>query len=100
MRRSGDELSATNGSPPTAAQIAAYSGVGVEDVLEARTVYNALHADFLDRPLRSRDDAEPRALIDTIGARDGEIQRAFDRVALEALLDTLHERDRTILKLY
>jgi RNA polymerase sigma-B factor len=100
VRRSYDELSSANGSPPTAAQVAAYADVSVEDVLEARTVYSALHADSLDRPRPSGDDGDTGTLIDTIGARDGEIRRAFDRVALETLLDTLDARERTIVKLY
>jgi len=39
-------------------------------------------------------------VLQAIGARDDEIRRAFDCVALEALLDTLDERQRTIVKLY
>jgi RNA polymerase sigma-B factor len=99
VRRLEDELSAATGSPPTAVQVAERTGVGVEEVLEAREAHHALHSESLDRPRRSGDDHDC-ALIDSIGARDAEIRRALDRVALEALLDTLDEREREIVRLY
>jgi RNA polymerase sigma-B factor len=99
VARLNDELSAATGSPPTAAQIAEHAGVDVEDVLEAREAHRALHTESLDQPRRT-GDGESGALIDTIGARDGEIRRAFDRVALEALLTTLDDREREVVRLY
>ena len=99
VARLNDELSAATGSPPTAAQIAEHAGVSVEDVLEAREAHRALHTESLDEPRRT-GDGESGALIDTIGARDGEIRRAFDRVALEALLTTLDDRERAVVRLY
>ena len=75
-------------------------GIEVEDVLEAREAFRALHSDSLDRPGGARDDDETASLLDTLGDADVEIGRAHDRAALAAVLDTLDERDRTIIQLY
>ena len=99
VMRLNDELTAATGTPPTVAQIAEHAGVDVEAVVEAREAHRALHADSLDQPRRGGED-DDGSLIDTIGARDPEIRRAFDRVALDALLETLDERERLIVQLY
>jgi RNA polymerase sigma-B factor len=99
VRQAYDDLRGANTSAPTAGEIAAHVGVSVEDVLEAREAYTAMHSESLDRP-RKLGDGEAAPLIETIGDRDGEIRRAFERVTLEALLDTLDERQRTIVRLY
>ncbi len=103
VERISDELQAETGHAPTAAGIAnrAGGGLGVEDVLEAREAFRALHSDSLDRPRGARDDDDDAAsLLDTLGDADLEIGRAHDRAALGAVLDTLDERDRTIIHLY
>ena len=100
VQRISDELSAATGSTPTAAQIADQAGVSVEAVLEARVAYRSVYSESLDQPCGHGGDDDGGALVDTIGARDGEIRRAFERVALEALLDTLDDRSREIVRLY
>jgi RNA polymerase sigma-B factor len=101
IQRFNEAASATTGASPTASQIAQQAGIGVEDVIEAREAYQALHADSLDQPRQSRDDDEGRApLVDTIESRDTGFRQAFDRVLLDSLLETLDERDRTIVRLY
>ncbi len=101
VERISDELLAETGHAPTAAGIADRAGgVGVENVLEAREAFRALHSDSLDRPRRARDDDDAASLLDTLGDADLEIGRAHDRAALAAVLDTLDERDRTIIHLY
>jgi RNA polymerase sigma-B factor len=98
--RFNDEAWATNGSAPTATEIAEKAGVSVEAVVEAREAHLALRADSLDQPLRSTEDDAGASLLDTIGSSDGDYDRAFDRVVLDSLLATLDERDRTIVRLY
>src|SRR5215218_5208845 len=102
VERLNDEILAETGHPPTAAEVAARagSGISVEDVLEAREAFRALHSDSLDQPRGSRDDDEAASLLDTLGDADVEIGRAHDRAALDAVLETLDERDRTIILLY
>ena len=100
VERVHEELFTAAGTPPTPAQIAVLAGVEVEDVLEARAAYRALHADSLDQPRSSREGDDLGSLLDTLGDRDIEIRRAFDRVMLEALLETLEQRERLIMRLY
>ena len=49
--------------------------------LDVRQAYTAMHSESLDRP-RKLGDSEAAPLIETIGDRDGEIRRAFERVTL------------------
>jgi RNA polymerase sigma-B factor len=95
-----DELSAATGTPPTVAEIAAYAGVEVEAIFEAREASRALHSDSLDRPSRNDDDQEGVSVLETLGARDTELRRVLDRVTLDALLDTLDDREQLIVRLY
>ena len=98
--RVSEELLAETGHAPTATQIAERGGIGVEDVLEAREAFGALHSDSLDQPRCAREDDDAGSLLETLGDADLEIGRAHDRAALAAVLDTLGERDRTIIHLY
>jgi RNA polymerase sigma-B factor len=100
IERFNEEAWATTGAAPTPAQIAERAGVSVEAVIEAREAHQALRADSLDQPLRSSEDDAGVSLLDTLGSGDAGFQRAFDRVALDTLLATLDERDRTIVRLY
>ena len=100
VERVHEELFTAAGTPPTPVQIAEHAGVEVEDVLEARAAYRALHADSLDQPRFSREGDDVGSLLDTLGDRDIEIGRAFDRVMLETLLESLEQRERLIMRLY
>jgi RNA polymerase sigma-B factor len=100
VERVSDELLAETGQSSTATQIAERAGIDIEDVLEAREAFRALHSDSLDQPRGARDDEDSGSLLDTLGDADLEIGRAHDRAALHSVLDTLDERDRTIIHLY
>src|SRR3954451_14292803 len=102
VERLNDELIAETGHSPTATQIAerAGSGIGLEDVLEAREAFRALRSASLDQPRGTRDDDDAASLLETLGDADVEIGRAHDRAALDSVLETLDERDRTIIHLY
>jgi RNA polymerase sigma-B factor len=96
-----NEAASATGESPTVAQLAEQAGISVEDVVEAREAHLALHSDSLDQPRASRDDDAGRAaLVDTLDGRDTGFREAFDRVLLDSLLETLDERDRTIVRLY
>jgi RNA polymerase sigma-B factor len=99
VERLSEEMSGRTGGSPTAAEIADEAGVGIEDVLEARVAYHALHATSLDQPRRAEED-DSDALIDTLDAADSEIPDAIDRVLLDSLLATLDSRSRLIVRLY
>ena len=99
VERISEGLSGPTGAAPTAAEIARHAGVSLEEVLEAREAYHALHAVSLERREGSeRDDSEP--LLDTLAAADTEIPSAEDRVMLDSLLATLDPRSEQIVRLY
>ena len=102
VERLNDELIAKHGHAPTATEIAESTGGGieVEAVLEAREAFRALHSASLDQPRGTREDDDAGSLLETLGDGDREIVRAHDRAALHSVLDTLDERDRTIINLY
>ena len=100
VERVNEEAWAATGAAPTPAEIAEQAGVSVEAVIEARTAHQALRADSLDQPLRSSEDDAGASLLDTLGTPDVAFQRAFDRVVLDSLLETLDDRDRMIVELY
>jgi RNA polymerase sigma-B factor len=102
VERLSDELIAEHGHAPTATEIAesAGGGIEVEDVLEAREAFRALHSASLDQPRGTREEDDAGSLLDTLGDGDREIVRAHDRTALHSVLGTLDERDRTIINLY
>jgi RNA polymerase sigma-B factor len=93
-----DELEASAGESPTVAELAEASGLDVEDVLEARTAYRALHAGSLDARVREGDD--DGSLLDSLGEPDERYAMALDRSALDSLLVRLEARDRAIVELY
>jgi RNA polymerase sigma-B factor len=99
VERFNQELATETGSSPTPAQLAQRAGLSVEQVLEAREAYRALRSDSLDQP-RFADDGEGASLLDRLGDTDNEIARAFDRVVLDSLLETLDQRGRDIVRLY
>lgn len=102
VERLNDEMLAEQGHAATTARIAerAGGGVEIEDVLEAREAFRALYSASLDEPRGTREDDEAGSLLDTLGDADLEIGRAHDRAALQSVLDTLDERDRTIIHFY
>jgi RNA polymerase sigma-B factor len=98
VERLAQELSGAGGTAPTAAEIAAQAGVTVEDVLEAREAYRALHAVSLDQPRPAGEETD--SLLDTLDASDTAIPEADDRVLLDSLLATLDPRSEQIVRLY
>jgi RNA polymerase sigma-B factor len=98
VERVGDALSASLGRSPTAAEVAAETGFGVEEVLEARHAALAYRCDSLDRPLPGDDDTV--TLADRVGARDEALGRVEDRIAIEQIAAaSISRRDREVLRL-
>jgi RNA polymerase sigma-B factor len=93
--RVSDLLLAETGTAPTVAEVARRAGVEVEDVLEAGAAYGARHSESLDRT-----GAGEESLVETLGDWDANLERAFDRAALDAALTALVEDDRELVELY
>ncbi|MDO8209979.1 SigB/SigF/SigG family RNA polymerase sigma factor [Conexibacter sp. CPCC 206217] len=89
------------GRPPTPAELARETGLGLETVLEALEVAGAHRALSLDAPARAGADAEEDAptMADRLGGDDDELERATARVTIEQLSRGLDPREREILRL-
>jgi RNA polymerase sigma-B factor len=98
VERVSDMLSASLGRSPTAAEVAEETGLGVEEVLEARHAAQAYRCDSLDRPVPGEDDTV--TLADRVGVRDEDLARAEDRIAIEQVAGaSISRRDREVLRL-
>lgn len=99
LAMTAEELLAANGRPATAAEIADYLGLTVEEVVEGQVAANGYAADSLDGALNDRDEADGHSL----GDRLGECDPAFDTIegfeTVRPLLAQLGERDRRILEM-
>jgi DNA-directed RNA polymerase sigma subunit (sigma70/sigma32) len=73
--------------------------VSVEEVLDAREALGALQAQSLEQPGTADEDGAP-SVLDGFGHPDAAIARAVERAALNAVLETLDARARTIVRLY
>jgi RNA polymerase sigma-B factor len=98
IQRLDDDCFADTGRHATASELAAAANLDVESVLEAREAHRALYSDSLDQP-RSVD-GEDSSIIDTLGENDPALASVVDTVALDSVLASLEERERTILELY
>ena len=81
-------------TPPIAAVVV------VEQVVGARVAYRALHSDSLDSPPRADTDDDGDSLLDTMGGTDANLERVLERSNLDALINTLEDRERLIVRLY
>lgn len=91
-----DTMTAANGRPPTVQDLAEETGYDTTRILQALDVQTAQRARSLDAPV---GDETAATLAGTIGDEDDNIDRSETRMAVEALLEDLPERDRQILEL-
>jgi len=91
-----DFLSGENGRPPTPAEIAEHLGVRVDDVLEAIEAGGA----YRTSPLVSgNDEDDGRREAVALRMDDQLLAGSDDRLLVAQLLETLPERERTIVEL-
>jgi RNA polymerase sigma-B factor len=95
LRRADEELTQELARHPRIDELAERLDVNEEDVLEALEAGAAHHADSLDAPIGDGD----RSTADRLGSRDAGFVRTEGRLLVEDLLETLPERERTILEL-
>jgi len=100
VERLSHELDAQTGRPPSTAEVAASAGVEVEQVVAARVAYRALHSDSLDSPRRFETDDDGDSLLDTMGGTDANLDRVLERSNLDAMINSLEDRDGLIVRLY
>jgi RNA polymerase sigma-B factor len=83
------------GRSPTPAELAERANVTIEEILEALAAATAHHPDSLDQPLSDEGDEA----IDFLAAKEPGFERVDDAVFVEGLVNTLSDRERTILRL-
>ena len=83
---------------PTAAELADRLDCTVEQLLEARDAAGANHMSSLDAPVAS-DDGEGASLADLLGEADAGLAHVERALTVDAALERLDERERTILRL-
>jgi RNA polymerase sigma-B factor len=88
-----DEL----GRTPTVAEVAGALGLTPEQVLEAREAATAYRAESLDRPCGADEDGA--AVVDMLGADEPGYLQAEQSTTLQALMSTLSDREREVLRL-
>ncbi len=96
--RSADRMFSASGRAPSVGELAATTGLSVEDVLEARDASMSYKATSLEAPSGS-DGEEDYTLADRLGSSDTELTRAEHAVTLQQLEHVLSERDREVLRL-
>jgi len=93
-----DELHADLGRAPTMRELAARLQVGEEQLIEALDAGAAYRPASLDAPVAAAQGGRTE-LSATVGDADPEMGRAEARMAVARLLQTLPERERTIVEL-
>ncbi|HVL84376.1 MAG TPA: SigB/SigF/SigG family RNA polymerase sigma factor [Pseudonocardia sp.] len=88
-------LSQELGRAPRPSELAARMGVPVQEVVEGIEAHHLYRSSSLDELVASADTT----LGDTLGSDDAELARIENHQALAPILDTLPERERTILLL-
>jgi RNA polymerase sigma-B factor len=91
-----DFLSGENNRPPTPQELAEHLGVRVDDVLEAIEAGGAYRTSPL---VSANDDDDGRREARALKTDDAHLAGADDRMLVHQLLDTLPERERTIVEL-
>ncbi len=83
------------GRSPTPAELAERANATIEQILEAHAAATAHHPDSLDQPLTDEGDHA----IDFLAANEPGFERVEDAAFVDGLLNTLSDRERTILRL-
>ena len=83
------------GRSPSPAELAERANATIEQILEAHAAATAHHPDSLDQPLTEEGDHA----IDFLAANEPGYERVEDAAFVDGLLNTLSDRERTILRL-
>jgi RNA polymerase sigma-B factor len=93
------ELSQRLGRAPRPSELAAHLQCSTEEVLEGLEAASAYRSASLDEVLSADDDSSGHTAADALGAADSELDQVEYREAVRPLLESLPERERTILML-
>jgi RNA polymerase sigma-B factor len=95
LRTARQDFTARHGRPPTVAEISAIVGVTEEETIEALSAIESQRTVSLDAPVTDDEQGVPYGEL--IGGDDTDLENVVDRAALRPLLESLPDRERTIL---
>jgi RNA polymerase sigma-B factor len=98
IQRAEVTLTARTGRSPTVHELAQYTELSIDDVLEGLEAAAAHHATSFDAPGQG-NMPEGRTLADTLAAEDTALERADERATLASVAGSLSERERRVLAL-
>lgn len=93
------DLSQRLGRAPTATELAAELEMDRAEVVEGLVAGSSYNTLSIDSGGGGGDEEDARAIADTLGDVDASIDRIEDRESLRPLLESLPERERTVLVL-
>ncbi len=105
VRSVSDTLTNELGRPPTVDELAARADVEPDLVIQALDAQRARQAESIDQPAGWGDGpsvseaTNPQPLASTLGGPDTGLDQAVSRLTARSLLDTLDERERSIVEL-
>lgn len=99
LRRATEELTQRTGRAPSVAELAVELELTEDEVLEAMEASAAYRGASIDAPRSSSSEGEGRSLAETLGSGEEGYGRSEARVLVGDLLETLPEREATILRL-
>ena len=97
VRAAVDELTMATGTAPTVDQLVERTGLDADLVLQALDVRSAMHAESIDRPTGDGEGGVTTSAM--LGTTDRNLERAEVSMAMRSAIETLPERERTIVEL-
>jgi RNA polymerase sigma-B factor len=97
VNRAIREATERQGRAPTTGEIAERLELEESEVLEAQVAYSAFSAGSLDEPASQDEDGSPQVRLDTLGAPDGDLARADDRMTVASEVRELTGDERRVL---
>lgn len=99
VRRASDELGQRLGRGPTVDELATHLDTERDDVVRGLAATAAFHVGSLDAPTSGSDDGPDGDRQVWLASEDAGFDASVDRHLVERLLETLGERERTIVRL-
>lgn len=99
LKKAREELSHQLGRAPAASEIAAELGIDREELIQAQIASSAYPTLSSDASAGASDDDDSRSVTNTVGDLDANLDKVLDVATVRPLMETLPERERTILLL-
>jgi RNA polymerase sigma-B factor len=99
LNRAREQLSQQLGRAPTATEIASHLGLDRDLVVQAQVASSAYSTWSTDAPAVAGGDGDRRAVSDSFGSFDANLEKVLDIETVRPLLEALPEREQTVLRL-